>query len=529
MNNLIVRKQRLWGIIYYVLLVGTFVFLSLFLRARVWCLLDSDMSSEMILAKQLNEEHAVFAKGWYYATELRLLYMPQVFRILFCFTDYWHFVRVYSTIIIYGILLVSACFLAKKLKLGQTWTVLGIAVLTPLSMVYGEYVLICPYYVPCIAISFAALAMVLKYEDSKADMRIRVAIPSACLAFASSLIGPRQIVMFYFPAMISAALILLSDIISKRKNIKESIFSPLFTISSINILSAGIAYLINLFILPEMYYYVHWTQIKLVGFSLRRSLNALGGLVNILGFRREFSAVGVVTDICVIAVVAAYLFFMAFALINRSKISHGYYLISLYSVCAIMVFVLLYGLTDMVYYDLYGVPIAIFAFPVILTGIHELVDSPICASILPLILSGLMILTGSFNYSEMSAIDKTSEQREVAAFLTENGYYNGYATFWNANVLTELSNGQIDVYSWDNSMMMPYVENVNDIHKWLQKTSHSTEIPRGKIFNIYSYDDIYNCRWKDKLRDEDILMETKNLVVYGYGSYEEMNNMFSDQ
>ena len=34
--------------------------------------LDSDMASEMVLAKQLNTEGVLLSKNWYYSTELRI-------------------------------------------------------------------------------------------------------------------------------------------------------------------------------------------------------------------------------------------------------------------------------------------------------------------------------------------------------------------------------------------------------------------------------------------------------------------------
>ena len=45
----------------------------LFLNARINALLDSDMSSEMVLAQLLAKENAALSTHWYYSTELRVL------------------------------------------------------------------------------------------------------------------------------------------------------------------------------------------------------------------------------------------------------------------------------------------------------------------------------------------------------------------------------------------------------------------------------------------------------------------------
>ena len=52
--------------------------------------LDSDMASEMVLAKQLNTEGVLLSKNWYYSTELRIFGNAQLLRIfLLLFPNNW--------------------------------------------------------------------------------------------------------------------------------------------------------------------------------------------------------------------------------------------------------------------------------------------------------------------------------------------------------------------------------------------------------------------------------------------------------
>ena len=57
-----------------------------------------------------------------------------------------------------------------------------------------------------------------------------------------------------------------------------------------------------------------------------------------------------------------------------------------------------------------------------------------------------MVLTASAMQitSTMKHPEITDVQRERAAFLQESGLTFGYATFWNANVITELTNGEVE-------------------------------------------------------------------------------------
>lgn len=55
----------------------------LFLNARINALLDSDMSSEMVLAQLLAKENAALSTHWYYSTELRVLNTQLLYAFFF--------------------------------------------------------------------------------------------------------------------------------------------------------------------------------------------------------------------------------------------------------------------------------------------------------------------------------------------------------------------------------------------------------------------------------------------------------------
>ena len=64
----------------------------------------------------------------------------------------------------------------------------------------------------------------------------------------------------------------------------------------------------------------------------------------------------------------------------------------------------------------------------------------------------LFILVGicSFmNYHEQSQEDINSERKMIAQLLIDNGYTKGYSRFRNANIMTELTNGEMEVWCWN--------------------------------------------------------------------------------
>lgn len=70
----------------------------LFLNARINALLDSDMSSEMVLAQLLAKENAALSTHWYYSTELRVLNTQLLYAFFFKLSNNWHWIRMASII-----------------------------------------------------------------------------------------------------------------------------------------------------------------------------------------------------------------------------------------------------------------------------------------------------------------------------------------------------------------------------------------------------------------------------------------------
>ena len=58
----------------------------------------------------------------------------------------------------------------------------------------------------------------------------------------------------------------------------------------------------------------------------------------------------------------------------------------------------------------------------------------------------------------------------MAAWLLDNGYTEGYATFWNCNAMIELTSGKLDVWT-----LMSLNDDV--VPDWLQEKDHLTTDP----------------------------------------------------
>ena len=111
---------------------------------------------------------------------------------------------------------------------------------------------------------------------------------------------------------------------------------------------------------------------------------------------------------------------------------------------------------------------------------------------------------------------------EVCDWLVDNGYTQGYASFWNGNVLTEWSDGQIEVW-------VPYNFNTMQPYEWLQKTSHANP-PEGQIFLLTTMDELGSMNlsqlywWSTVVYEDGDEQENRahRYVVMVYKNYEDM-------
>ena len=187
----------------------------------------------------------------------------------------------------------------------------------------------------------------------------------------------------------------------------------------------------------------------------------------------------------------------------------------------------------------YNFPVIVFIFPLIALAIHEAdlgMLPRISRQLIAFMLIGSVLVRGGYMYRDLMQINRSGELSielsQIADFLKESDYKNGYASFWNANVMTELTNGKVTMYSWtptsDDGTSFNSVSDVDDLDEWLQACDHLENPPQGKVFALYRKNEVKNCNWKQGLLHSDVIFETTDYTVYGYQSCEEMRALLAD-
>ena len=122
-------------------------------------------------------------------------------------------------------------------------------------------------------------------------------------------------------------------------------------------------------------------------------------------------------------------------------------------------------------------------------------------------------MAGLKTYYSFVTNDKNEARYEMAEYLVEEGYEFGYASYWNSNIMTELSEGALEMANlWS-------METLEDF-KWSSKMS-SYEPKDGKVFLIAAGDELVYLEEQGMLKEQEVIFENEAYVVLLFDSQAE--------
>ena len=304
--------------------------------------------------------------------------------------------------------------------------------------------------------------------------------------------------------------------------------------AGISIAAALAGCLINQTVIMKQYTVHDYTTLSFTGFSLEGIERTLAGLMTILGYRSGepvFSKAllpsalsGVLLLLC--------LYCAVYIIRHREAFSPAQQIAAYFYPSAILALGLLYSLTDMEYMSYHSIQAMVQGLPLLFMcfGREELFGKAGRRG-----LAGLMcfaLLCSALHYNDMRKEDETRALREAAQFLAQSDYKEGYASFWIGNLATELSNGQAEVWVW-NDIGLAELSDPDDIVPWLQSKDHDAP-PEGKVFILLTANEAYYCNFTRSFTEENVIFTTAGYepgavdeyIIYGFDSYEEMRSLF---
>lgn len=536
-------KKRFTDYASVIALMGAFfilVILNIF-WGQHW--IDSDMAAEMIFSKLLAEEGRLIATpDWYYSTEFRVLYTQLVMGPLHRIFSNWHVIRVITNIVFYVLMLAGFYFVCKPLKIRKPNVRLcSLALLVPVSEAVMTHLQMGNTYMSHVILCFVTFGLFLRLCDSRQKAgsgRYSVyAVLFAVICVILGISGVRYLLDLLVPMVLTAGIFVMgSEGFQgfRKEPCEEKLIALLKTkqlkyllVSVAGMLFGGIGYVINAFFISKMYQFQTYDTTNFIvvheGVFWDRVQNALGELLQMFGYieNKAFLSIrGIITMLAFAMIgVLGYVWVKS---MRYSKVqgmdaeetleqNHRRFTVLFAGVSFVLhLFVFIFTTSTMV--DRYFIPIAIF-FLLTLAIYMEWEELVFDRVVVCLILGGSLALSGVKTYYSFVSNDKNAERYEMAEFLVDEGYTFGYASYWNSNIMTEVSNGELEMANlWS-------LDSLGDF-KWSSKVSNY-EPKEGKVFLIAGKEELEAIDSKGMLENQEIIFENESYTVLHFDSQAE--------
>ena len=526
------KKIDFWSALPWVWLVCAYCITMGFLALHGRAYIDSDMAGEMVLADLLNKEGGIFSSNWGYSTEIRVVYLQMLYRVaLLIFPHNWYAARILGQAVLMLLLLLCYFYAARGIGLKNSGVWGAAALMCPFGIWYfwygafgGQYTA----YMVMLLFNFGLVIRLLKPASLPRQAFRAALLALSCFLFS---LGTIKIIMALYLPMCVAAVFLILFALQHHPDIVPKTELRYLAVSVYTLVFAGIGYLINSKILAAHYSFsTHNDRIwGSLDFSLL--LKTWCEFLSLLGFPSTelsfvpvkvelFSLYGILGALSLVLILLAVLSLIALIRHGASLPKEG--LIAFYTFLAIClvqgaVFAFTTG-SDSPNPSYWLTPIP-FIF-IILQLAWQIVpfrfsfSRKSLAIIFMVCVTGVSISTVHTFFSD--PLRAAPELEPVAAWLSQNGYTNGYASLWNCNIMTEWSNGQLDMRA-----VNEYTLDVTQTNTWLERLDHAAP-PEGKVFLALSAQELWGAHKESIRNDYNVYWDENDYLVMAFDSYDEM-------
>ncbi len=502
---------------------GWLILLLLYIR-NILCewhygiyLLDSDASAEMILAQLMNEEHRIFTGSWYYSTELRFFDAPLAYRLgLSLFPHNWRLARTCAIAVLLALLILSVWYLMRTLGQEGLFPWYACLVLCPVGEIYGQYILYLTHYTFHLIRTFLAIALLLRFcTNEHTGLRRACLALCAALGICSGLTGVRIMMVCYVPLL--CALCFLYIIHRAQPLFRRALFG-----GAVSCMGGMTGFLLNRLVITPL---IAWEDepagMKWESFSLERVLDSISDLVNLYGWRDGVSYLspeGITNLLCMLLICVILL--SGFRLFKqRSGLSDRERIILAFLAAAFLIelFVLSQSnYRDEPYWTTF-MPFVYLPPLLLLTRLNP--GKRICCCTA---LTGLLLMFGIADQRDLSNISDSYAftMQPVVNWLVSQGYHQGIAMFWNSDILTELSDGKLEMWTVADGYGTEMLD-------WLQKKSHTTEMPQGRFF-VFGTSGDAATRMADDTWDDHLVYGDKSWYVWDFSEFDSYSAMYPE-
>lgn len=523
----------------WLFLALTFGGLCLFMQLHIDRLLDSDMSAELILAKVLQEEgHFALTENWYYPSEVRVFHFQLVMARLFGLFSDWRTVRVVGSVIMYLLYLTSYYYFCTQAGLKKSFPVTAAFLLLPFSAEYFAVFLYGLFYIPHMILAFLILGMLfrLRRGNISAALSVFLIFSVGGLSLLGGLGGQRVPAVLHAPLVLAA---LLYFVLRRwfypwlaAAERKKDAYTLALAVYAAACAFAGLG--INQLLFSQKYTFRSYQFVKLCKPSFYQLAKVLEGWLRTLGLwtprsvwpsdwptsgELQLSAYSplqvAVSIVLALALCAAFWHFLRPGALMQADFEAWFTAAFLF--CGGVLLTGLFFVTTMEFTVRYLLTTTVFAIPLLAMLFRDVPLAPQVIKVSAGVLLCLSLANCASYYAAFGQLDLTKEERQVTQALEEAGCTKGYSTFWHGDVLTELSDGKIEVWVWsDESLWNGSKE--PELFIWNQRASHSSSQPDGKCFVLLTREEAEYFAIGQKMQEQNLAFETERYLLYIYDS-----------
>lgn len=505
--------------------------------------IDSDMAAEMIFSKLIAEEGGLIATtNWFYSTEFRILYTQLIMVPLFHIFEDWHVIRTITNIVTYMVLLSSYFYFMKPLAIKKSTVIYSsVILLLPFSETIMTHVQMGNTYMPHMIIIFFCFGMFLRLVQGgqkKAVHRSVLLLLYVFLSVICGMSGVRYVLALQAPLVLTGLWMIMDsesfagfrrnvDLTNLRELLMDSKLRYLW-FAMISLVSAMVGYLINVVIIARMFQFQTYEATNFIqvfqGVLMERLQNTFGNLLLLFGYIENkgfLSLRGVISLIAFALMIGIVLLTIRVNGLLKNKSGEEMEsfdtrrLMVRFFITTFMLNTFVFVFTTSTMSSRYYFTVFMFVLP--LLCIYFAVETlPLDRILVMLFLCATMGLTSLKGVYSFLDKDKNAEEKQVAKFLKQEEYDFGYATYWNANIMTELTNGYVEVAN---------VQEVEDMSMFYWSSPamyYDKAYHQGKTFLLLTTQEARKYEEVQAVLNGVKIYEDDAYVVYHYDTVEDL-------
>lgn len=452
-------------------------------------IVDSDLASEMILSDLLNKEGTIISHNWFYSTELKVVNLQWFYRLgLLIFPNDWHLARTFGMAITLALFAAAMLFFVKCAGLGRAGLWMVGTLLWPFGQHYLVYAIYGGYYLVYTFFYMLVLALVLRSLNADKKHCALQWVLACVITAVAGMNGVKQLMVFHAPLCLAAAILLVLALHSCGKTDWKAALDVcrkevrLLAASLVTAVAAAAGYFVSNAVLSRMYdfksyNFIVWNRDE-DWFTLDRILMDFFHEFGYENGSGVFHFGGVAAAVGLL--LGCWMFFCIVRLLLRlDKLERNDKLLVLLLVAMLAVCGVAYTYFHeyYLYFWLMNMPVAIavMAVEIKTEDFHILGARQLLG----------VGLAACFTFCAVSTVRQEQEHpylahkglNTAAEWLVDNGYTQGYSTFWNGNAMTELTSGKLEVWTLQSL-------DRDDVPNWLQPKSHLTTDPEHPFLLI---------------------------------------------